>query len=289
MEVVYWQLGVIASVMTAYLAIDERAARWTCLGWTAWTVVALSYQPLMLIQLASAWGTYFVCRSIVEQRVHTGSRPDDGELSGDWVKDMLKRSWHNAELRADIRAIAVASEISASRLPAIEAAVESSPQHLTFISGSEHFSSLIRAIKDSKSTLCILSGWIGSPLLDREVQGTLRSALKRGVRIYIGFGWETTSGTHQMAGVAADALAYLRHLESEFFETGERQVNVAQFPNHEKVIVVDDAYMLIGSNNWLSNRFFRNTERSVRIGDQQLAREEGRRIIALVERAADRH
>jgi phosphatidylserine/phosphatidylglycerophosphate/cardiolipin synthase-like enzyme len=57
---------------------------------------------------------------------------------------------------------------------------------------------------------------------------------------------------------------------------------VAKFANHEKVLVVDDAYCIIGSNNWLSNSAFRNSERSVLVRIPSFTSEEAKRVEAIV-------
>lgn len=142
------------------------------------------------------------------------------------------------------------------------------------IDGSEHFKVLIRAFAEAKNTICILSGWIGSPLLDTEIQKQLRAAVKRGVRIFLGFGWESSSG-HEMSQTAKSALSFVRSF-------GSPGVMVAQFANHEKVLVVDDAYCIIGSNNWLSNSTFRNSERSVLVRIPSFASEEAIRVESIV-------
>ena len=58
MTVLYWQLAVIASVALVFVFKSERAAWWTALFWSAWTIARLAYEPLILIQLLSAWGTF---------------------------------------------------------------------------------------------------------------------------------------------------------------------------------------------------------------------------------------
>jgi phosphatidylserine/phosphatidylglycerophosphate/cardiolipin synthase-like enzyme len=173
-----------------------------------------------------------------------------------------------------IESIRASRDISDRQAQVLENAVTNAITSLEVIDGSEHFNVLKRAFAEAKSTVCILSGWIGSPLLDAEIQQLLRAAAKRGVRIFLGFGWESSSG-HEISPTAKAALSFVRSL-------GNSRVMVAQFANHEKVLVVDDAYCIIGSNNWLSNSTFRNSERSVLVRIPSFASEEARRVEAIV-------
>ncbi len=275
MEVLYWQIAVVATVLFAYLSMGQRAARWTCVGWTVWTAIALAYAPLALIQLASAWGTYVLCGSFRGEKLNA-------------VKERgirVERDNEVATLRAQLNEIVEASQMPSSARSAIQGFAGTTPERLSVIVGADHLVALRTAISDAKRTLCILSGWIGSPLLDSEVQIALRGALKRRVRVYIGYGWESSPGGHELSGVALEALRFLLKLQDESKGKGVGELHIAQFANHEKTIVVDDAYLLIGSNNWLSNKAFRNTERSLRVEVPTLAVDEARRIIARVEKS----
>lgn len=173
-----------------------------------------------------------------------------------------------------VESIRASRDISDRQAQVLENALINSTTSLEVIDGSEHFNVLKRAFAEAKNTVCILSGWIGSPLLNAEIQQLLRVAVKRGVRIFLGFGYEYNA-SHEISPSAKSALSFVRSL-------GSSQVMVAQFANHEKVLVVDDAYCIIGSNNWLSNSTFRNSERSVLVRIPSFASEEAKRVEAIV-------
>lgn len=195
-------------------------------------------------------------------------------LTPEMEKEMNAKDAKIADLTRIVESIRTSRDISDRQARVLENALTKSATSLEVIDGSEHFNVLKRAFAEAKNTVCILSGWIGSPLLDPEIQELIRAAVKRGVRIYLGFGWESSSG-HEISRTAKTALSFIKSL-------GSSQVMVAQFANHEKVLVVDDAYCIIGSNNWLSNSTFRNSERSVLLRIPSVASEEAKRVKAIV-------
>lgn len=195
-------------------------------------------------------------------------------LSPEMEQEMNAKNAKIDDLIRIVESIRASRDVSDRQAQVLENALTNSTTSLEVIDGSEHFNVLMRAFAEAKNTVCILSGWIGSPLLDAEIQQLLRAAVKRGVRIFLGFGWESSSG-HEISPTAKSALSFVRSL-------GSSRVMVARFANHEKVLVVDDAYCIIGSNNWLSNSTFRNSERSVLVRIQSFASEEAKRVEAIV-------
>lgn len=269
MEVVYWQLFVVGSVLTAYVVWGDRASLWVAIAWTGWTLLSLAYFPLVLIQLFFAWGSYFAARfirisiqSALEER--TLRKLKEGELR---------------DLKSHLETVLRNSNVSSSARDAVVSVASQEPNRISFIHGEAHYKTLVQAIVEAKQLLCVLSGWIGSPLLDQEIQTALRDALRRGVSVYIGYGWEGSAKGHELNGNARKARRFLDRLAGE--RTSGR-ILIAEFPNHEKALVCDDAFVVIGSNNWLSNRAFRNSERSVLVRSTSIATSEARRIIEMV-------
>lgn len=195
-------------------------------------------------------------------------------LSPEMEQEINAKDAKIADLTRIAESIRSSHDISHRQSQVLENALINSTTSLEVIDGSEHFNALMRALTEAKSTVCILSGWIGSPLLNAEIQQLLRAAVKRGVRIFIGFGWESSSG-HEISPTAKSALSFVRSLDSS-------QIMIARFANHEKVLVVDDEYCIIGSNNWLSNSTFRNSERSILVRIPSFASEEAKRVEAII-------
>ena len=62
MEVVYYQLGIIFSIVLTFTLLGNRKMFFLCIFWTFFTALNLFYPPLMIIQLASIWGTFFLVK-----------------------------------------------------------------------------------------------------------------------------------------------------------------------------------------------------------------------------------
>ena len=62
------------------------------------------------------------------------------------------------------------------------------------------------------------------------------------------------------------------------------KIQVAEFATHEKTLVIDGRIVIFGSANWLSNRKYKNSERSIVVLDGALAKSEDKRIGALIGR-----
>lgn len=185
------------------------------------------------------------------------------------------------EFEASVEAVLATSSIPAQERAALLEVAKSAPESISFISGDSHYSTLLSALRDARASVCILSGWIGSPLLDPNLQEFLRAAMARGVDVYLGFGWESGSG-HELSVAARSALAVLHNLRTQI----PGRLRLGQFANHEKVLVVDDIYLVVGSNNWLSNRAFRNSERSIKITSVEHAAYERDRLTRIISKAA---
>jgi len=109
----------------------------------------------------------------------------------------------------------------------------------------------------------------------------LKSALARGVNIYIGYGWQKSDGTHDSDRTVVEARQRLDKLAAT--ASGKRgwgQLIIRENPTHEKVLIKDQDYVICGSNNWLSNKNFKNQEQSIKIWDATLARQMSSRYLA---------
>ena len=270
MEVVSWQLFVAASVAFAFVIFGRRTAFWVCVAWTAWTVFAVFYLPLVMIQLASCWATYLVA-SYGENVISSLRQEREIRRNQDQT---------NKDLKSQLDDFVRLAKDTPSHRESISTLANVAPEKLSFISGANHYEVLKHALASASESVSILSGWIGSPVLDPDIQAGIQSALARGVKIHIGFGWESSAG-HELSSVAQNAYAFLDSLRSN----GQgASLIIAKFPNHEKILVCDKSFVVIGSNNWLSNRAFRNSERSLRVDSPHYAAIESERVQKLVEK-----
>lgn len=235
MDVIAWQLGIMILVAACW-RVSRRAAFWLCLVLTAWTLYKLFSPLLIAIQLVVIWGTWALLRHLSGQRdIIFGQR------------DIIKN-------------LAEEQQIIVRKTPA---------ECRRVLVGREHCSHLNERIKHPWEVVIILSGWISDRVVDASFEQLLDCRLREGCEIYIGFGWEDSEGQHTMSGAAKRALRRLEALKRRH----RQRLHIAQFGTHEKLLVTDDE-VVFGSNNWLSNANFRNSERSLAVTDRELANQE---------------
>jgi phosphatidylserine/phosphatidylglycerophosphate/cardiolipin synthase-like enzyme len=204
------------------------------------------YSPLILIQLISIWGTFTVCSKI-----------DSKQRKIQDLENTLKD--YNPQTKGIIKESILDSKVN-------------------IIKGKEHLAELYHSVKSAKTSLCILSGWLSVYIIDDKLLKAFSDACQRGVEIYIGYGWEDSKGRHSDSFSTQEAVKRLADCQSK----SGKKLHLAKFANHEKILVKDNEYVVCGSNNWLSNRKFRNSERSLKIFSRELAESETKRISDLI-------
>ncbi len=141
---------------------------------------------------------------------------------------------------------------------------------------AEHRQEFVKALMTAKHTLCVLSGWATSYVVDKEFQHLLTKCLKRGVDVYIGYGYQISKNSKPKKGFEKEAEKNLKELNEwcALEETKGRLV-VRYFPNHSKLLICDDKYAINGSFNWLSNSGgSQNEERSWIVYDKDFVETE---------------
>lgn len=150
------------------------------------------------------------------------------------------------------------------------------------ITGKEaHCDALNKAIESANNTLCIRSGWISSSVVDDSLHNKFKTAIDRGVTIYIESGWRKkgeTNATETKFNSAAklilkELIIYSHEAHQRDAKTNIGRIFIGDVPTHIKEIVVDNEYYISGSNNWLSNGMHSNKEASHIIRLPQIARE----------------
>ena len=154
-----------------------------------------------------------------------------------------------------------------------------STDYKQLLSGKEHHSYMRNAIQSSTKSVTILSGWLSARVVDREFVKLLGEKLKEGVYFRIGYGWQDSQGAHKAGNDLEKALDGLRELANDF----PNQLKVAEYATHEKMLVIDGKTVVFGSANWLSNRQYKNSERSIVVIDVAIAESEESRISELVQ------
>ena len=108
------------------------------------------------------------------------------------------------------------------------------------------------ALETCTDRLLILSGFINSDVVDDHFAAVLRRALERGVRVWIGYGFDKGSrrGERQRQDPSwKNAEARLERLRSDFSETLDYR-DVGR--SHEKRVICDTRFTFGGSFNFLS-------------------------------------
>jgi phosphatidylserine/phosphatidylglycerophosphate/cardiolipin synthase-like enzyme len=136
------------------------------------------------------------------------------------------------------------------------------------LSDRQHYDYMLQQIQEAESSILILSGWMSSSVVDKAFIKTLEKALRRGVSVYLGYGYEDSFGNHNASHYSEAALNALKELKSK---KGLAPLIVGRFNNHQKLLIRDKKRVVCGSHNWLSNRRFVNHEKSFIVDNERLA------------------
>lgn len=196
------------------------------------------------------------------------SRQDAGELTADEAEKLRREVLAQAFDRGAIDRLLREGGFEGESVDRVKEAL--SRGSVQWIRDDEHLSALFDAVRSARSRLYVYSGWIKPHVVDL-IQTDLGAALSRGVHVYIGFGWESPSGGGDHDPRQDEAVSRLEKIGGDGTRSG--RIAIKRFRNHSKLLVCDDAYVICGSANWLSNSQYHNREVSVRIHDRKLIAE----------------
>ncbi|MFC9671504.1 phospholipase D-like domain-containing protein [Streptomyces sp. NPDC056949] len=111
----------------------------------------------------------------------------------------------------------------------------------------EHRPLLLEALRSAKERLMIISPWIRSAVVNDRFLEDLGRLLSSGVSVVIGYGIDGNDSVGEASSPAARKLSDLaaKHTNFQFVRLGD---------THAKVLLVDHAYVVVTSFNWLSFR-----------------------------------
>lgn len=128
------------------------------------------------------------------------------------------------------------------------------------IAGDKHKRALSIALRDAKKELYIASGFLSSSVVNEHFVQELESALVRNVSVYLIFADARSHGSDWMKRGYEEALSKLTKLAEKYSHLDLRLKHT-----HQKGIVVDDKYAIIGSFNFLSNKKVDRKETSFKV------------------------
>lgn len=117
----------------------------------------------------------------------------------------------------------------------------------------EHRAVLLRAIKEARSELTLVSAWITPRAFDAQVRRGIVSAIKRGATVRIAWGMPDSRNSEgsRNRDNGNNAISRLRKIMPR---GAERGLTVKYANTHQKFIICDDRFCAAGSLNWLSYR-----------------------------------
>ena len=275
MAVLYWQLAVFSTTLFAYLILSKKASLIVAILWSIWTFAMIYSSELIMIQLASAWlgfiagmkGKNYVSDMLRKDATIFREKAKNFSYEKRFKENEREAQQKEAEIQELKRQL---SDLSARQSAQVREA--RARGKTTKISGSRHYQYLLDTLKSARESVLILSGWISSSVVDDYFVNCVHDALRRGVTVYIGYGYENWSGQHEASHKAKDALYRLNLLQEK--SLGLRgSLYVGRFNNHQKILLKDSSVVVCGSHNWLSNRAFKNHEKSIEIHDSKMAEE----------------
>jgi len=226
--------------------------------WTIWTIVLVFTPHLMIFQLTVVWGPLLLLRHIERQGKTIRSNDEDLDELRNRIEELSE--------------ILSSSDIDAAEQAALSDSLHSANlEEISLVRGYQHRRALRQAISNAESSIYICSGWLGTRVINSEFCDLIRRRLQDGVDIQIGYGWESITGSTRKRASETRSEEALN--EIVLSHQGPGRLVLHKFPNHSKVILVDDNYYLIGSHNWLSNYSFKNEEVSLRISDPKAVRD----------------
>ena len=259
MLLIYYQIAIPITLLIAYL-ISKKSNKITFIVagiWGLWTLINVPYPPLNYFQLANILISYFLIT-----KIFTNFRNKDQEIE----KEKERR------IEAEKRLDELENQYD----------IPLKGKEIKFIEDSEtHVKTLNDALSTSNEKIIILSGWVTDRVIDKKFKDLILDALKRGVDIYIGYGYESKIEKKIPRKEQKNAEQTLKDLQSwcSKFEP-EGRLNIYNFPNHQKLLISDEKYMVCGSFNWLSNSgYSKNMELSVGVTLQETIKKKAEQVI----------
>lgn len=135
-------------------------------------------------------------------------------------------------------------------------------QKVEIVRGAEHKRELMDAIANSRKELFIASGFLSSNVVTTSFLAHLEECLKRGVSVKLIFSDSNSHSDWMFVGYA-QALKELRALNLRY-----SNLQLIRKHTHQKGLVVDQKYAVVGSFNFLSNQKSQRDETSAKVFEE---------------------
>jgi phosphatidylserine/phosphatidylglycerophosphate/cardiolipin synthase-like enzyme len=118
---------------------------------------------------------------------------------------------------------------------------------------------LERALQEAREEMIVISPWLNRRTCDDALCDLVAQAVKRNVRVRIGYGISERVGDRDLGRHHANAQKVIRALRAAVArEASSEQISLLDIQRtsdtHEKILVCDRTFAVIGSFNWLSYR-----------------------------------
>ena len=144
----------------------------------------------------------------------------------------------------------------------------------------QHRQKFLQTLDNAEKQIIILSGWIMDFSVNKEFRLKLENCLQRGVDVFIGYGYKSSS-TIVYKETVNEATKHLKSLQEWTANKKTKGIlEIFHYPNHSKILICDTDYAINGSFNWLSNGGgTENEERSWIINNKKFVQNEIKSIM----------
>jgi len=117
----------------------------------------------------------------------------------------------------------------------------------------DHRNILKNVLDTAKEKIIIFSGFTSKYVIDKNFIQNIRKLLNKGIDIYLCFGYQHPSNSKTKNVVNKNEIVELITVANETNgKTNYGQLLIYDIPNHSKILIKDEEFMISGSFNWLS-------------------------------------
>ena len=265
MDAILWIGGIVVAIILAFKLGGTIAGYGVTAFWLIWTLgfstVIVGYSitgPLATVQLIIIIIAFIYSRSELKKRTASRTKLKN---ANDLIAQLNSKIEDYDNLRNNI------NSIKSESLSVLE-----TPQ--------QHRKKLLETFEIANDKIIILSGWVMSYSVNEEFRNKLRSALMRGIDVYIGYGYKSSKENYDNKTInySENNLKELQEWSAKNKTKGI--LEIFYYPNHAKILICDDSFAVYGSFNWLSNGGETiNEERSCVINKKDFVKSEASKII----------